>query len=290
MKDKLRYIIPFIITFILALISFYEVWGGGKIEAANTTMKKTYEECVIFNETGFFNGKEVEKDEVVREICEIVVEEARTKVDANYLLMTVMENGNISGGLFPVLITSMFILIYVITFLEQMNFSKRKIRYSYKDILMKTSLSILVGPIFIVSLYLISIFNSWNFIFDTEVFYNNPLYIVELLIMSILTGMLFQNISVFTYKNCKNNITRILSAVGIYVLLVYAMCYGVDMVFGTLLKDSDILSSMYIINNFNSGMYKDSFLLMLLCNIVYYALGILIIKKSFEEKKKVKNK
>lgn len=290
MKDKLRYIIPFIITFILALISFYEVWGGGKIEAANTTMKKTYEECVIFNETGFFNGKEVENDEVVREICEIVVEEARTKVDANYLLMTVMENGNISGGLFPVLITSMFILIYVITFLEQMNFSKRKIRYSYKDILMKTSLSILVGPIFIVSLYLISIFNSWNFIFDTEVFYNNPLYIVELLIMSILTGMLFQNISVFTYKNCKNNITRILSAVGIYVLLVYAMCYGVDMVFGTLLKDSDILSSMYIINNFNSGMYKDSFLLMLLCNIVYYALGILIINKSFEEKKKVKNK
>lgn len=290
MKDKLRYIIPFIITFILALISFYEVWGGGKIEAANTTMKKTYEECVIFNETGFFNGKEVENDEVVREICEIVVEEARTKVDANYLLMTVMENGNISGGLFPVLITSMFILIYVITFLEQMNFSKRKIRYSYKDILMKTSLSILVGPIFIVSLYLISIFNSWNFIFDTEVFYNNPLYIVELLIMSILTGMLFQNISVFTYKNCKNNITRILSAVGIYVLLVYAMCYGVDMVFGTLLKDSDFLSSMYIINNFNSGMYKDSFLLMLLCNIVYYALGILIINKSFEEKKKVKNK
>ena len=290
MKDKLRYIIPFIITFILALISFYEVWGGGKIEAANTTMKKTYEECVIFNETGFFNGKEVENDEVVREICEIVVEEARTKVDANYLLMAVMENGNISGGLFPVLITSMFTLIYVITFLEQMNFSKRKIRYSYKDILMKTSLSILVGPIFIVSLYLISIFNSWNFIFDTEVFYNNPLYIVELLIMSILTGMLFQNISVFTYKNCKNNITRILSAVGIYVLLVYAMCYGVDMVFGTLLKDSDILSSMYIINNFNSGMYKDSFLLMLLCNIVYYALGILIINKSFEEKKKVKNK
>ena len=290
MKDKLRYIIPFIITFILALISFYEVWGGGKIEAANTTMKKTYEECVIFNETGFFNGKEVENDEVVREICEIVVEEARTKVDANYLLMAVMENGNISGGLFPVLITSMFILIYVITFLEQMNFSKRKIRYSYKDILMKTSLSILVGPIFIVSLYLISIFNSWNFIFDTEVFYNNPLYIVELLIMSILTGMLFQNISVFTYKNCKNNITRILSAVGIYVLLVYAMCYGVDMVFGTLLKDSDILSPMYIINNFNYGMYKDSFLLMLLCNIVYYALGILIIKKSFKEKKKVKNK
>lgn len=290
MKDKLRYIIPFIITFILALISFYEVWGGGKIEAANTTMKKSYEECVIFNETGFFNGKEVENNEVVREICEIVVEEERTKVDANYLLMAVMENGNISGGLFPVLITSMFILIYVITFLEQMNFSKRKIRYSYKDILMKTSLSILVGPIFIVSLYLISIFNSWNFIFDTEVFYNNPLYIVELLIMSILTGMLFQNISVFTYKNCKNNITRILSAVGIYVLLVYAMCYGVDMVFGTLLKDSDILSSMYIINNFNSGMYKDSFLLMLLCNIVYYALGILIIKKSFEEKKKVKNK
>lgn len=290
MKDKLRYIIPFIITFILALISFYEVWGGGKIEAANTTMKKTYEECVIFNETGFFNGKEVENDEVVREICEIVVEEARTKVDANYLLMAVMENGNISGGLFPVLITSMFTLIYVITFLEQMNFSKRKIRYSYKDILMKTSLSILVGPIFIVSLYLISIFNSWNFIFDTEVFYNNPLYIVELLIMSILTGMLFQNISVFTYKNCKNNITRILSAVGIYVLLVYAMCYGVDMVFGTLLKDSDFLSSMYIINNFNSGMYKDSFLLMLLCNIVYYALGILIIKKSFKEKKKVKNK
>lgn len=290
MKDKLRYIIPFIITFILALISFYEVWGGGKIEAANTTMKKTYEECVIFNETGFFNGKEVENDEVVLEICEIVVEEARTKVDANYLLMAVMENGNISGGLFPVLITSMFTLIYVITFLEQMNFSKRKIRYSYKDILMKTSLSILVGPIFIVSLYLISIFNSWNFIFDTEVFYNNPLYIVELLIMSILTGMLFQNISVFTYKNCKNNITRILSAVGIYVLLVYAMCYGVDMVFGTLLKDSDILSSMYIINNFNYGMYKDSFLLMLLCNIVYYALGILIIKKSFKEKKKVKNK
>lgn len=290
MKDKLRYIIPFIITFILALISFYEVWGGGKIEAANTTMKKTYEECVIFNETGFFNGKEVENDEVVREICEIVVEEARTKVDANYLLMAVMENGNISGGLFPVLITSMFTLIYVITFLEQMNFSKRKIRYSYKDILMKTSLSILVGPIFIVSLYLISIFNSWNFIFDTEVFYNNPLYIVELLIMSILTGMLFQNISVFTYKNCKNNITRILSAVGIYVLLVYAMCYGVDMVFGTLLKDSDILSPMYIINNFNYGMYKDSFLLMLLCNIVYYALGILIIKKSFKEKKKVKNK
>ena len=290
MKDKLRYIIPFIITFILALISFYEVWGGGKIEAANTTMKKTYEECVIFNETGFFNGKEVENDEVVLEICEIVVEEARTKVDANYLLMAVMENGNISGGLFPVLITSMFTLIYVITFLEQMNFSKRKIRYSYKDILMKTSLSILVGPIFIVSLYLISIFNSWNFIFDTEVFYNNPLYIVELLIMSILTGMLFQNISVFTYKNCKNNITRIFSAVGIYVLLVYAMCYGVDMVFGTLLKDSDILSSMYIINNFNYGMYKDSFLLMLLCNIVYYALGILIIKKSFKEKKKVKNK
>ena len=108
--------------------------------------------------------------------------------------------------------------------------------------------------------------------------------------MSILTGMLFQNISVFTYKNCKNNITRILSAVGIYVLLVYAMCYGVDMVFGTLLKDSDILSPMYIINNFNYGMYKDSFLLMLLCNIVYYALGILIIKKSFKEKKKVKNK